>query len=123
MINLEKHRKEIVKTMKVMLPDQCRSLLKGSNLVCGQFQLCEDCANAFVDWLLEEAPVDWSKVKPGTKCLVRDYDNTSWQERQFALFAFGRPWFFEVGSSDSINTDTSLWNYTYYKLKEDENEN
>lgn len=84
---------------------------------------CITCRNIISDWLLEEAPVDWSKVEPGTKCLVRDYDHTSWHEREFGVFAFGKPWFFAAGSLDSINIDTSLCNYTYYKLKDDKDEN
>lgn len=120
MINLEKHREEFVSAMKVMNTSECDRILKCSNLECSQFKHCGDCANAFVDWLLEEYNVDWSQVKPGTNCLVRDYDNTPWYEREFGVFAFGKPWFFVAGSLDSMNKDTSLCTYRYYKLKEDE---
>lgn len=120
MTNLEKHREEFVKTMKSMVTCGCSTLLKCTDLDCIDFKTCEDCANAFVDWLLEEAPVDWSQVEPGTKCLVRDDENDPWITRYFAVFAFGKPWFFSGGSSiDNMTITTSLQTYNYCKLKED----
>lgn len=120
MINLEKHREEIEKELTLLPVQNCKNLSILSGNKCNPVGTCEECMHNFVDWLLEEAKTDWSQVEPGTKCLVRDYDNWSWQERQFAIFAFGKPWFFVAGTLDDVNTDTSLFNYTYYKIKEDE---
>lgn len=121
MTNLEKHREEFVNAMKIMDISECDRILRCSNLECSQFKNCGDCANAFVDWLLEEAPVDWSQVEPGTKCLVRDDKDGVWVVREFAMFAFGKPWFLVAGISvDDIDGSVSLFNYNYCKLKEDE---
>lgn len=120
MTNLEKHREEFVKTMKSMVTCGCSTLLKCTDLDCIDFKNCGDCANAFVDWLLEEAPVDWSQVEPGTKCLVRDDENDPWITRYFAVFSFGKPWFLGAGVSlTDIGDALYVFNYRYCKLKED----
>ena len=35
-------------------------------------------------------PTDWSKVEVDTKVLVRDYDNSEWIPRHFAIYKNGR---------------------------------
>lgn len=88
---------------------------------CLDYVDCYKCSRDFLDWLLEEYNVDWSQVEHGTKCLVRDNEDDPWFVREFALFAFGKPWFFNRDSSkDDITSGTWLYAFNYYKLKEDE---
>ena len=128
MTNVEKYKEELMDSF--VMKGSCglkniydlKTETDNTEFFCNNYD-CVTCRNIILDWLLEEAPIDWSQVEPGTKCLVRNYDNMPWKERQFGIFAFGKPWFFIAGTLDDVNTDTSLCNYTYYKIKEDENEN
>lgn len=121
MTNLEKHREEFAEAMDRMRIREWSELFEISGLEFEQFKESSECSNAFIDWLLEETKVDWSQVEPGTKCLVRDNENDPWVVREFAVFAFGKPWFFSGGSSiDNMTNTTCLYTYNYCKLKEDE---
>ena len=43
-----------------------------------------------VDFTLYTPPTDWSKVEVDTKVLVRDFDNSEWIPRHFAIYKNGR---------------------------------
>lgn len=118
MTNLEKHRKDFEYHLRVMMTNECENLIKTAGMHCSCE--CNACCKKFVDWLLDEAPVDWSQVESGTTYLVRDNENDPWVVREFAVFAFEKPWFFSGGSSiDNMTITTSLQTYNYCKLKED----
>lgn len=119
MTNLEKHREEFEYHLTAMMTTECENLIKTAGMHCSCE--CKACAEKFVDWLIDEATVDWSQVKPGTECWVKDKDDKAWFVRDFATFAFGKPWFLGVGMSvDNIKTPITLFNYDCSKLKEDE---
>ena len=43
-----------------------------------------------LDFTLYTPPIDWSKVEVDTKVLVRDWDNSEWTPRHFAIYKNGR---------------------------------
>lgn len=121
MTNLEKHREEFAEAMDRMRIREWSELFEISGLEFEKFKESSECSNAFIDWLLEETKVDWSKVKPGTLCLVRDNENDEWNVRMFADFVCERPWFFGGGYSPTNITEiTPLYTYNYCKLREDD---
>ena len=45
---------------------------------------------AELDFTLYTPPTDWSKVEVDTKVLVRDWDDSEWIPRHFAIYKNGR---------------------------------
>ena len=116
MTNLEKYREEIEKAITQLPIENCKKLLNLSRDKCICSEKCDEFMHNFVDWLLEESKTDWSQVEPGTKCLVKDDEDSDWREYKFAGFVLGRPWFISCEDFDNINTMTFLYNFDHYKI-------
>lgn len=70
---------------------------------------CNTCKEESIEWLMqeyEEPPVDWSKIKPGTKVWVRNSDAASWNLREFALYYDDKIWCYDNGWQTSMQ----CWN-------------
>ena len=57
-------------------------------------------------------PTDWSKVEVDTKILVRDWDNSEWIPRHFAIYKNGRVHTWNSGHTSFTNRDNDC--YVYY---------
>lgn len=132
MINLEKYRKEIEKELTLLPESSCIRLAQLREDDCNNHVNCNKCTNSLVNWLLTEVEekcyIDWSLVEPGTRCLVKDYQNSVWELAIFVTFTLGKPWFMFAddlrticgGVLNNANSSTPLLTYNYCKLEKDE---
>ena len=107
MTNAEKYKEEIRNESK-NLTVKCAVYKVRQPHRSSCFGSCDDCKFDSIEWLVqeyEETPIDWNKVKPGTKVWVRNFDAEAWKLREFAMCHNEKIWCY----GDGIHSEMHAW--------------